>query len=230
MGWNCIGCLSHWFDINMVDINMDELSELAKKYGTDKFLHGYTHIYDEKFCWMRNDVKKILEIGVEGGCSLKMWTRYFPNAHIYGVDILDIETILARIRVEIVDETEMSRISVITGDITDVKTIERIKRDVGNNIDIIIDDGSHLSKDQIFAFNELFLLLKDGGKGYYIIEDIDTKTGYGIDTVDYIKSLVKCSELVDNDSDVVKNLYSAEFFNNIIIIRKGKSKMVFYYR
>ncbi len=219
---------------------MDELSKFGERYGTDKFLHGYTLIYNEKFQYIKNDVRKVLEIGVEGGCSLKMWREYFTNAHIYGVDILDIDTILARIgeerllKTEIngtkIYGTEISRISIITGDITDVKTIEKIKHDVGNDIDIIIDDGSHLSKDQIFTFNELFLLLKDGGKGYYIIEDINTKTGYGVDTVNYIKSLVKCSEIEDGDSNIVKNLYSTEFFNNIIIIRKGKPEMVFYYR
>lgn len=203
---------------------MDELSELAKKYGTDKLLHRYTSIYNEKFRYIKNDVKKVLEIGIEGGCSLKMWGKYFPNARICGIDILDIELVLSRIRT---DGTEIPRDNIIIGDITDVRTIEKIKRNVGNNIDIIIDDGSHLSKEQIFAFNELFLLLKD--KGYYIIEDINTVTGFGTNTVNYIKSLVKCSEVTENDSVIVKNLYSVEFFSNIIIIRKGKPKMIFYY-
>lgn len=205
-------------------IKMDELSELAKKYGTDKFSHKYTPVYNEIFQYIRNDVRKVLEIGIEGGCSLKMWGKYFPNARVYGVDILDMELILSRIRV---DGTEMSRDNIIIGDIIDIKTIEKIKLCVGNNIDIIIDDGSHLSKDQIFTFNELFLLLKD--KGYYIIEDINTETGFGTDTVNYIKSLIKCSEVTKNDSHIVKNLYSTEFYNNIIIIRKGKPEMVFYY-
>jgi hypothetical protein len=28
---------------------------------------------------------KLLEIGVENGCSIKMWEEYFPNGEIYGL-------------------------------------------------------------------------------------------------------------------------------------------------
>ena len=56
------------------------LVELAKKYNVDMFELGYLEHYEKRFDDIRLDVKKVLEIGVETGCSHRMWLEYFPNA------------------------------------------------------------------------------------------------------------------------------------------------------
>jgi tRNA G46 methylase TrmB len=74
------------------------LCELAVKYRTDKtpFLsnlptdpgwttHGYTPYYHEILDG--KDVKRVLEIGIASGGSLRMWADYFPDAEIFGLDI-----------------------------------------------------------------------------------------------------------------------------------------------
>ena len=76
---------------------MDKLSELAVKYGTDKWnSHYYTQHYEDSFLHLRNKEIKLLEIGVggyehknEGGNSLRMWKDYFPKGEIYAFDIED---------------------------------------------------------------------------------------------------------------------------------------------
>ena len=80
------------------------LDALARHYGTDKgpqdvgiaIGHNYTSIYHRHFGPHRKTVRSLLEIGVggtssvegyetpAGGQSLRMWSRYFPNASIVG--------------------------------------------------------------------------------------------------------------------------------------------------
>ena len=65
---------------------MDILSQLAIKYDTDKFSHGFTKVYDNLFNKYRNDKFNLLEIGVFYGSSIKMWHEYFQNSNIYAAD------------------------------------------------------------------------------------------------------------------------------------------------
>lgn len=202
----------------------DELSLLAKKFATDKYDHRYTPIYNEKFYHIRNDIKKVLEIGAGDGNSLRMWNEYFPNASIYGVDNRECC---------IQNCSGIPRTEVILGDITKIETIEKIKRIVGNDVDIIIDDASHMSNDMIYAFNNLFSLLKDSdgiGRGLYIIEDVETVDfGGGVEATQFFKNLARCKVLKDNDSWIERNIISIEFHNFLIFIRKGIPDMIFDY-
>lgn len=139
------------------------LQELGIKYHTDKSWHVYNgitylDIYDRYFNKMRHDVKTMLEIGVRDGGSLRMWQEYFPNAIIYGVDINpDCK------------KHENDRIKIIIGDQNDDDNLNQIKNIIGS-CDIILDDGSHMTKHQIRTFNVLYGSVKRGG--YYVIEDL----------------------------------------------------------
>ena len=88
-----------------------------------------------------------------------MWREFFPNATIYGVDIVDKSMFLS-------DE----KIKTITYDATKKDIIDKFLK--GIEFDIIIDDGSHIMKDQQVSFSNLFPLVKPGG--FYCIEDIHT--------------------------------------------------------
>ena len=67
-------------------LNMTELNE---KYDVDQIGLGYTQHYETLFDGIREDVTKVLEIGVETGRSHRMWLEYFPNATIYGFDVMN---------------------------------------------------------------------------------------------------------------------------------------------
>ena len=71
----------------------DELSILCKKYNCDKLMHGYAEIYKSYFDKIKNDKLNILEIGVANGTSIKVWSDYFKNSNIIGVDIKKIDTV-----------------------------------------------------------------------------------------------------------------------------------------
>jgi hypothetical protein len=62
------------------------LSDLARKFQTDKVTHGYTEVYETLFAPIRSRVRKVLEIGVYFGSSIRMWQEFFPNAKIIGLD------------------------------------------------------------------------------------------------------------------------------------------------
>ena len=72
----------------MFKIIMNELTQLADKYGTDKGTafdgqHNYTSLYYELFSEKRADIHSLLEIGIFRGASVKMWRDFFFNAEVH---------------------------------------------------------------------------------------------------------------------------------------------------
>jgi len=125
--------------------------------------HSYTYFYDKLFSDLRDEPILMLEIGVCGGGSLKMWYEYFPNATIIGLDIND-ESELSNDRTHVyqLDQSNDYQLESF------VKQCE----EKGYEFDIIIDDGSHHMRDQQVTLGYLFPLLKS--KGIYVIEDLHT--------------------------------------------------------
>jgi hypothetical protein len=149
------------------------LCELARKHQTDKggwhlvyggcssdTCHNYTPTY-YKLLWDRQgDTKKVLEIGVNAGSSLRMWEEFFPNAMIYGLDI----------RQEVL--FNQGRIRCAYADQSNPASLLSAVHTLGDGpFDLIIDDGSHDFGHQVVSAKTLLPMLVRGGM--YIIEDID---------------------------------------------------------
>ena len=66
-----------------------DLERLAFHFGTDKSHddHKYTDLYAMLFAPLRTHARNITEIGIAAGQSLWLWNDYFPQAHIWGIDI-----------------------------------------------------------------------------------------------------------------------------------------------
>lgn len=124
------------------------LHELFLKYNSDKAEHGYAEFYEQH---LPKDPKKILEIGVKDGASILAFKEYFPDAEIHGLDLFS----------EFIPTIE--GVKLWTGNQIDYKVLELLRNE---NFDIIIDDGSHNSRDQMMTFFGLF-----NGK-HYFIEDL----------------------------------------------------------
>ena len=103
---------------------MSSLTEIAVKYSCDKYDLGYLKHYEDKFESIRNDVTKILEIGLNTGGSHLMWMEYFPNAVVYAIDSRILYEVFVRNkrtggRLEMVsgwDERDVDRLVVFEGD------------------------------------------------------------------------------------------------------------------
>ena len=52
----------------------NEITNLFKKYKSDKLDHNYTNIYFSYFEKLKNEKLNILEIGVADGKSIRAWS------------------------------------------------------------------------------------------------------------------------------------------------------------
>ena len=142
----------------------ETLAELSRRYGSDKAPN--CPIYEQYFAGLRQEPINFFEIGVGGyddpqvgGGSLRMWKHYFPKARVFSLDIHDKRAL------------EEDRIRIFKGSQSDAGLLRQIAAEIGR-IDVILDDGSHVSSDVIRAFEVLYPLLKEGG--IYIVEDVGT--------------------------------------------------------
>lgn len=140
------------------------LDEIGLKYNTDKSSrsHGYLDFY-EKYFPKPDFTGRILEIGVMDGLSLRMWSEYYPEAEIIGIDIKEPQPLF------------LPNVIWAKADGTKEEETKRL-----GMFDIIIDDGSHKTSEQIKSFEHLFKnqLNKDG---IYIVEDLHTSFFNGKD-------------------------------------------------
>ena len=121
-----------------------KLQNLGIKTNTDKAQFGYLDIYEnylDKF--LSNERLNLLEIGILGGSSLKMWREYFPKATILGADI---ESGGKNIRGETVDSAFFTTDSNSKFYLCDQSKKEQLEtmcesilQDTGKKIDIFID-------------------------------------------------------------------------------------------
>jgi len=198
------------------------LTELARKYGTDKIdCHTYTPIYERYFADL--EPKLVFEIGVggygdpnQGGASLRMWRDYFMSAEILSLDIYPKD----------IDE---ERITIYQGSQTDESLMSFILN--GLEPDIIIDDGSHVCEHVITTFEILFPYLRDGG--WYVIEDTQTSylpelKGAGLTTMQYFMQLadnINYKERIGEHKATYldENIFTIHFYHNLIFVQKGNN-------
>jgi len=136
------------------------LEALAAKYGTDKLQHGYIPFYEQH---LPKSPKRILEIGVKEGRSLAMWAEYFPDAEIHGLDLFE-ENSQGRVwDFLVLQDAPLDKVFMHPGNQCDWRVLEELRK---YDFDVIVDDGSHNSRDQLMTFFGLF-----NGKQYFI-EDL----------------------------------------------------------
>src|SRR5580704_12849542 len=65
------------------------LNALGVMHGTDKssLYHDYLPLYESFLAPIRYTPVRVLEIGVGGGASLRMWADYFEDPTIIGLDV-----------------------------------------------------------------------------------------------------------------------------------------------
>jgi hypothetical protein len=147
------------------------LHEWAIHHGSDKGkAHQYCDFYESRI----GTPKSIIEFGVLNGASLKMWRDAYPGAVVIGLDIED--------------KKAPEGTYVFKVDASKENWIVRLNP----SFDLILDDASHMTQDQIDSFNLWWPLVNKGG--HYVIEDCHTMhyTGYnptGIDFKAWVKGL-----------------------------------------
>lgn len=160
--------------------------QAPEDHGDKGTAHSYIEVYEELLRPYRAG-STVLEIGVAQGLSLKLWSAYFTDALVVGVD-LDDAALKARFPGE--------RFRVVLADATRPELLPRLG---ALTFDVVIDDGSHVLEDQL----KTFLLLKPRMRrgGLYVIEDI-----YDLDgSRPYFEALHPSVEVVDRRA--IKNRF-----------------------
>ncbi len=150
------------------------LTDLAEEFGSDKGArkHRYTELYQMLFLPFQDRPINFLEMGLliggpEHGISkdretkdlpsIRMWLKFFERAKIHGLDVSDFSWF------------DDDRFAFFRCDMDRRENIRAVAQSMPD-MDIIIDDASHASHQQQYAFLELFDRLRPGG--LYIIEDL----------------------------------------------------------
>jgi len=219
--------------------SQNTLSDIYSNYSghvSDKW-DIYLHVYDRTLSEFRDQAVNLLEIGVQNGGSLQIWSDFFLNAkNILGCDVNpDCKQIIYT----------NQKIKLVIGDINTTETAEKIFS-YSPELDIIIDDGSHTSSDIINSFVRYFPRLSYGG--IYIIEDLHCSYwrefegglncaassmnflkklvdvinyehwGLPISKVDYLKEFFISSGSLEDR--VLADIHSIEFVNSLCIVTK----------
>jgi hypothetical protein len=171
---------------------MTQLKEINNKYKSDKgFGHNYIDFYESIFSPLKEKQLNILEIGVLFGNSLKLWSDYFINSKIYGIDdfsqpdghqYYNFKPVLSKDVEE--DLKSFERVKLLIFDCVNVYKIKENLKDI--KFDIIIDDANHdLPQQKANYINYHSFLNEDG---IYICEDI-SNTQYAYDLGYYIQNI-----------------------------------------
>jgi len=176
---------------------------------------SYFYIYEDLFREFKGKKVTFVEVGVHHGGSLFMWKKYFAkDSRIIGIDLNPNAKKLEEYGFEI-----------FIGDQSDDIFWDNFFKKVGN-IDILLDDGSHVYLDQIKTLKSAIPFIKNSG--LVVIEDIHTSfmKKFGFKTTktftDFIAKLTDnlhkkhpYSELKTNES-IYDNIYKITTFESIV--------------
>lgn len=206
------------------------LDEIAQHHQTDKASvftrtyakpKDYCRHYEKLFAPLRDLPIKLLEVGVGGGESIRMWLQYFPNARVFGVDNMHNTN---QWDTPCADPKGVSgahdRYTFVPGDQARPEFWEAFIAQHGGGFDICVDDGSHINTDIIMTFIALWPTVKPGG--FYAIEDLGTAYG-GSDFfvkpnlpnhMDWLKGKL---DMLNTGGDIDSMTWSRE----LVVIRKA---------
>lgn len=184
------------------------LKELMQKngYTTDKdTTHSYLEVYDAVFKRYQDKPVKLLEIGNNGGESIKLWDDYFDNVEITGIEINNVP--------QLVELNKRDNVNIyLETDAYSEKTVNDFQQS-GVKFDIIIDDGSHLPQHQAYALIRWVDLLTDDG--LMVVEDIQD--------ISYCEKIISVmnSELLNYTKVYDRREIKNRFDDILIVVDKG---------
>lgn len=207
-------------------MNKETFEEIFDKCGSDKCKHhGYHRYYEPIFNTLKSKSLRLLEIGVDRGCSINAWNIVNPNiSKVFGIGYNNTQTELKTV---VNDKTTL-----YMGDQSNIPFLDYVIDDSGGKFDIIIDDGSHVPSHQKISFDRLWEHVVSGG--YYVIEDVETSYwckneaiyGYSLKNeesiLNYFKDMVdtKLNKEFYQSRNTTEDIHSISFVKNMIIIKK----------
>ena len=203
--------LFEYFNSDKAEKYINQYTHPSKKTKIKIQAHGYSKFYHDIFYPIRNKMLNIIELGSFYGNASAALFFYFKNSKIYGADI---NPDMFRYKSDRIENLYVNSSSVLS-----IKN-EIIHRNI--KFDIIIEDASHMLKDQIISLFYLFPILNEGG--YFIVEELDfpeTREDMRIDhhAPDLKTILLNILENKDFNSPYIDEKNKKYFLDNIESIK-----------
>ena len=143
------------------------LTNIVDDSRTDKnTVHSYLPLYQELLIGKKDTAKNVLEIGIYNGGSIKLWSDFFTNATVYGLDIMHIDNVWNEIK-------NKSNIILYTSyDAYNIKFFNCNFLNKNIKFDFILDDGPHTLDSMIWFIRLYSQILTQNG--ILIIEDVQS--------------------------------------------------------
>ena len=151
------------------------LEEIVDNSRTDKnTVHSYLPLYNNLLKSKKDTAKNVLEVGIFNGGSIKLWSDYFTNANVYGLDIMHIHHVWDEIKTK-----NNIHLYTSTNAYDDHFFVTQF---LNKNIkfDFMLDDGPH-SLESMKQFIKLYSQVMSDD-GILIIEDVQS--------IDWIDTLI----------------------------------------
>ena len=152
--------LFEYFNSDKGEKYINQYTHPSKRDNIKITAHGYAKFYENSFFEFKNDKVNILEIGSFYGNASAAMFFYFKNAKIFGADI----------NPDMFNYTSKRMTSFFVNS-SSISSIQNNILDKNIKYKIIIEDASHMLKDQIISLFYLFPILESGG--YFIVEELD---------------------------------------------------------
>jgi hypothetical protein len=221
----------------MTKIFKELFDDISKK--SDKWNH-YFDIYQKYLGKYEGKNVTFIEVGVQYGGSLEMWSNFFgPESKLYGIDVDPFCSTL---------KYDNPNIKIIIGDQGNPNFWNEFLPTIGP-IDIFLDDGGHHMFQQILTFENVWPSINTNG--IYMCEDTHTsyfsnfRAGYKNQStfVEYAKDFVDLMNMKDigiytEQSETITRMYntrdalvnkkfaedvsSVHFYDSMIIFEKEK--------
>ena len=179
------------------------LKELVDNTRTDKnTVHSYLDIYQTLFADKQTTATHVLEIGIYLGGSIKLWSDFFQNANVYGLDCMNLQDGWEGIR-------HNEEIQLLTSiDAYDEPFFSKEFLDTNLQFDLVLDDGPHTLESMQKFIRMYSQILKEDG--ILVIEDIQEWEWIDILKQHVPEHLQKCVQVYDIRSE--KNRYDDILF------------------
>jgi hypothetical protein len=179
--------------------------------------HNYSKFYENIFFDIKNDKINLMELGSFYGNASAALFFYFKNANIFGADINPD-----------MFKYKSNRIQSFYVNSSSKHSIKNEILDKNISFKIIIEDASHMLKDQIISLFMLFPIVESGG--YFIIEEIDfpeTREDMRVNQEHPdLKNILRCiSDKKDFYSPYIDEESKLYFLNNYEYIKIHKGNM-----
>ena len=152
--------LFEYFNSDKGEKYINQYTHPSKRDNIKIKAHGYSKFYEKVFFEFKDKKINILEIGSFYGNASAAMFFYFRNANIFGADI----------NPDMFNYTSKRMTSFFVNS-SSASSIQKNIIDKKIKYKIIIEDASHMLKDQIISLFYLFPILESGG--YFIVEELD---------------------------------------------------------